>query len=83
MCIRDSLDSLAHKGKTDDRASAQKDMLEAQERASLLGQKLKVARERLEGLKATPPNSPREAAIDSPEDEEDPAEVFCENVEEM
>ena len=77
------LDSLAHKGKTDDRASAQKDMLEAQERASLLGQKLKVARERLEGLKATPPNSPREAAIDSPEDEEDPAEVFCENLEEM
>lgn len=77
------LDSLAHKGKIEDRASAQKGMLEAQERASLLGQKLKVARERLEGLKATPPNSPCDTGVNLPEDEEDPAEVFCENVEEM
>ncbi|XP_078380395.1 uncharacterized protein LOC144663360 [Oculina patagonica] len=51
------LDTLTQKSKLQEQAAAKKEMLEAQARAMLLEEKLKMARERLEGLKNVPPGS--------------------------
>ncbi|XP_068733032.1 putative leucine-rich repeat-containing protein DDB_G0290503 isoform X2 [Montipora capricornis] len=76
------LDSLVQKSRIEEHSLAQQDMIDAQARASLLGQKLRVARKRLEGLKTSPLNSTSEADNGSTEDGE-VSEVFCEEVEEM
>lgn len=52
------LDTLTQKSKIHEQATAKKDMFEAQAKAMLLEEKLKMARGRLEGLKTFPPNSP-------------------------
>lgn len=51
------LDTLAQKSKLQEQGAAKTDMLEAQARAMLLEEKLKTARERLDGLKNFPPPS--------------------------
>ena len=51
------LDTLAQKSKLQEQVAAKTDMLEAQARAMLLEEKLKMARERLDGLKNFPPPS--------------------------
>ena len=51
------LDTLTQKSKIQEQVEAKTDMLEAQARAMLLEEKLKMARERLDGLKNFPPHS--------------------------
>ena len=51
------LDTLAQKSRLQEQVAAKTDMLEAQARAMLLEEKLKMARERLDGLKNFPPPS--------------------------
>ena len=51
------LDTLTQKSKQQEQTAAKKEMFEAQARAMLLEEKLKVARQRLEGLKNVPPYS--------------------------
>ena len=70
------LDSLTQKSKIHEQTSAKKDMFEAQARAVLLEEKLKVARERLEGLKTFPPNRTSEGSVSSESTEDGVSEVF-------
>ena len=71
------LDTLTQKSKINEQSSAKKDMFEAQARAVLLEEKLRVARERLEGLKTFSPNSTTsEDSVGSPESTEGASEVF-------
>ncbi|XP_022797713.1 golgin subfamily B member 1-like [Stylophora pistillata] len=51
------LESLTQHSKLHEQAAAKKDMLELQAKAMLLDEKLREARERLEGLKTLPPKS--------------------------
>lgn len=51
------LESLTQHSKLHEHAAAKKDMLELQAKAMLLDEKLREARERLEGLKTLPPKS--------------------------
>ena len=51
------LDTLTQKSKVQEQVAAKTDMLEAQVRAMVLEEKLKMARERLDGLKNFPPHS--------------------------
>ena len=51
------LDTLTQKSKLQEQVAAKTDMFEAQARAMLLEEKLKMARERLDGLKNFPPHS--------------------------
>ena len=74
------LDNLRQKSKINEQSSSKMDMFEAQARAVLLEEKLRVARERLEGLKTFAPNSTTcstsEDSVGSPESTEDASEVF-------
>lgn len=69
------LDILAQKTKIQEEASAEKDTFEAQARAMLLEEKLRMARGRLEGLKTFPPKSISEDSRSS-ESTEGISEVF-------